>query len=81
MFHATKALLFKDGIKEHSHVCVPYVNETYPELVGCAKVLNSYRLYREKATYGCDIIVNEEEAKAALEHAKAILEKMKALIG
>lgn len=82
MFHATKALLFRDGIKEHSHVCVPiYIKETYPELVGCAKVLDSYRLYREKATYGSDVVVNEEDAKAALEHARAIFEKMTNIIG
>jgi uncharacterized protein (UPF0332 family) len=82
MFHATKALLFKDGIKEHSHVCVPiYVKETYPELAGIAKVLNSYRLYREKATYGSDVAIDENDAKAALEHARAILEKMKSIIG
>jgi uncharacterized protein (UPF0332 family) len=82
MFHATKALLFRDGIKEHSHVCVPiYVKETYPELAGIAKVLNSYRLYREKATYGSDVAIDENDAKAALEHARAILEKMKSIIG
>jgi uncharacterized protein (UPF0332 family) len=81
MFHASKALLFKDGIKEHSHVCVPiYLKETYPELVSYAKILDSYRLYREKATYGFDAIVNEDDAKAALEHARAILEKMKSVI-
>jgi uncharacterized protein (UPF0332 family) len=82
MFHATKALLFRDGIKEHSHVCVPiYVKETYPELAGIAKVLNSYRLYREKATYGSDVAIDENDAKAALEHARAILKKMNSIIG
>lgn len=81
MFHAAKALLFKDGIKEHSHVCVPiYLKATYPELVSYAKVLDSYRSYREKATYGFDVIVNKDDAKAALEDARAILEKIKSMI-
>ena len=53
MFHAAKALLFRDGVKEHSHVCVPvYIRETHPELEELANTLDSYRLYREKATYG-----------------------------
>lgn len=78
MFHASKALLFIDGIKEHSHICVPiYIKEKYPELSDYAKVLDSYRLYREKATYGSDAVVDEGDATAALEHARAILEKMK----
>ncbi len=81
MFHAMKALLFKDGIKEHSHICVPvYIKETYPELVGYAKVLDSYRLYREKATYGLDAVINESDAKAVLEHARVILKKMESII-
>lgn len=82
MFHAAKALLFKDGIKEHSHVCVPvYIREAHPELEEYANTLDSYRLYREKATYGFDVMINEEEAKGALENAKYILEKMKELTG
>jgi uncharacterized protein (UPF0332 family) len=82
MFHAAKALLFKDGVKEHSHVCVPvYIREAHPELEEYANTLDSYRLYREKATYGFDVMVNEEEAKGALENAKYILEKMKELTG
>jgi tRNA splicing ligase len=34
-----------------------------------------------KLRYGFDVIVNEEEAKASLENARHILEKMKELIG
>ena len=81
MFHAVKALLFKDGVKEHSHICVPvYLREAHPELEEYANTLDSYRLYREKATYGFDSIVNEVEAQAALENGKILLEKMKTLV-
>jgi uncharacterized protein (UPF0332 family) len=81
MFHASKALLFRDGIKEHSHICVPiYVKETYPELAELARILDSYRLYREKATYGSDVTIYENDAKAALENAKYILGKMRKII-
>ena len=33
MFHAARAILFMDGIKERSHECIPvYLKEKYPEL-------------------------------------------------
>ncbi len=33
MFHAARAILFRDGIKERSHECIPvYLKEKYPEL-------------------------------------------------
>jgi len=33
MFHAARSLLFRDGIKERSHICtVSYLRETYPRL-------------------------------------------------
>jgi uncharacterized protein (UPF0332 family) len=81
MFHAAKALLFMDGVKEHSHICVPvYLREVHPELGEYANMLDAYRLYREKATYGFGVSVSEVEAKAALENAKLIIEKMQTLI-
>jgi len=31
MFHAARAILFRDGIKERSHECIPvYIVEKYP---------------------------------------------------
>lgn len=33
MFHAARSMLFRDGIKERSHICIPlYIKERYPEL-------------------------------------------------
>lgn len=81
MFHATRAVLFRDGIKEHGHVCVPiYIRETYPELEAYANILDSYRLLREKAAYGLDVDISEQEAREALNNARDMLEKMKGLI-
>ncbi|CAJ36790.1 HEPN domain-containing protein [Methanocella arvoryzae] len=81
MFHAAKALLFMDGVKEHSHICVPvYLREAHPDLEEYANTLDAYRLFREKATYGFGVNVSGIEAKAALENAKLIIEKIQALI-
>jgi len=42
MFHAARALLFRDGIKERSHLCiVSYLKETYPQLKRLANQLDS----------------------------------------
>jgi len=81
MFHAARAVLFRDGLKEHSHVCVPiYISVTYPELEAYANILDSYRLLREKAAYGLDVEISEREAREALNNARDMLEKMKNVI-
>ncbi len=78
MFHAARAILFRDGIKERSHECIPvYLKEKYPELETLANILDSYRRFRHDAIYGLDFAIDEKEAKAALNSAKEILEKNK----
>ncbi len=81
MFHAARAIFFRDGIKERSHECIPvYLKEKYPELETQANVLDSYRRFRHDAIYGLDFVMDEEEAQAALDSAKDILEKMKIFV-
>lgn len=78
MFHASRAILFRDGIKERSHECIPvYLKERYPELETQANILDSYRRFRHDAIYGLDFVMDEEEARTALESAKDFLEKIK----
>ena len=82
MFHAARAILFRDGIKERSHECIPvYLKEKYPELETLANILDSYRRFRHDAIYGLDFVMDEEEAQAALESAKEFLEKIRLVIG
>jgi len=39
MFHAARAILFRDGIKERSHECIPvYIVEKHPELETLANI-------------------------------------------
>lgn len=55
MFHAARAILFRDGVKERSHECIPvYLEEKYPELESLANLLDSYRRFRHDAIYGLD---------------------------
>ena len=82
MFHAARAILFRDGIKERSHECIPvYLKEKYPELETLANILDSYRRFRHDAIYGLDFVMDEEEAQAALDSAKGFLEKIRRFMG
>jgi uncharacterized protein (UPF0332 family) len=82
MFHSARAILFRDGIKERSHECIPvYLKEKYPQLETLANILDSYRRFRHNAIYGLDFAIDDKEAKAALDSAKEILEKIKIFFG
>jgi uncharacterized protein (UPF0332 family) len=81
MFHAARAILFMDGIKERSHECIPvYLKDKYPELETLANILDSYRRFRHDAIYGLDFIIDEEEARMALDSAKELLEQIRIFV-
>jgi len=81
MFHAARAILFKDGIKERSHECIPlYLKANYPELESLANTLDQYRLFRHSAIYGLDFNDDPDEGKEALESANELLEKIEDVI-
>ena len=81
MFHAARAILFRDGVKERSHECIPiYLNERYPELERIANTLDSYRRFRHNVIYGLDMTLNETEARAALDSARELLEEVRKIM-
>lgn len=81
MFHAARALLFKDGIKERSHECVPkYLKEKYKDIGMYANVLDTYRRFRHSAIYGLDVVLDEDEARTALNSAKEFLNIVESII-
>ncbi|MEF3245623.1 MAG: HEPN domain-containing protein [Caldisericaceae bacterium] len=44
MFHAARAILYRDGFKERSHIClIEYIREKYPKLNDFLKILDTYR--------------------------------------
>ena len=70
MFHAARSLLFMDGIKERSHVCIVlYLNSKYPKLDHHIRVLDSYRRFRHTALYALDVRIGANEAEVALKLA------------
>lgn len=81
MFHAARGLLFKDGVKERSHVCIPvYIREKYPQLGKFADALDSYRIFRHRTIYGLEILIDRVEAEEALGTAKEFIERMEKLV-
>jgi uncharacterized protein (UPF0332 family) len=84
MFHAAKAILFRDGVREKSHACVVvYLLEKYGKEgkipLHLINSLNSLRIERHDIVYGFDFVASKEDAKVAIENAKeflAVVEKM-----
>lgn len=74
MFHTFRALLFMDGIKERSHVCMlEYVKEKFPLLKDLAKEADAYRRFRHTALYGLEVLVSKDDAMAAVKLAEKII--------
>jgi len=81
MFHTARSLLFKDGFKERSHIClIQYIREKYPQLKGLANQMSHYRTARHTVLYGLDVIETKSDAESALETAQEFLKEVKPLV-
>jgi uncharacterized protein (UPF0332 family) len=81
MFHAARSLLYRDGIKERSHLCViAYLQETYPNLKTLALQLDTYRRNRHNSCYALDFLVSDNEAVKAIEDAQSFYQKIQKII-
>lgn len=81
MFHSARALLFRDGIKERSHLCiVSYLRETYPKLRSLSNQLDAYRRNRHNTLYALDFLISDNEAQQAIEDAKQFNKQIKVMI-
>jgi len=84
MLHTARALVFKDNIKERSHVCVVlYLKEKYrenPSVVKYLNILDSYRISRHEVVYRGGY-VSREEASDTIEDAKDFLKLAGEILG
>ncbi len=87
MFHASRALLYKDGVKERSHYCLcEYVKEKYRGIIETKYLveLNILRSQRHQVLYGDEDVVRKEvvevEAESAISLAGGFLESVKKLL-
>ena len=78
VFHGVKALLYQDGVKEKSHVCVSlYFKEKYINQVPNAQLdlLDRLRDVRHESQYGLEeVMLDPDQIKHWLEEAKDLLE-------
>jgi len=85
MFHAARAVLFKDGFREKSHYCVArYLEERYANLGKLSHIvvdlLDRMRSLRHEDLYELDFFATKEDAEEAVENAKIVIEKLEKLI-
>lgn len=81
MFHSSRALLFKDGINERSHICIViYLKEKYPKLREFANTLDFYRRSRHSIIYGLDILTTEVDAEGSVKSAQDLLDEVRKIM-
>lgn len=87
LFDAARAILFRDGFRERSHVCVVrYLEAKYAKELGgdTLILLDEYRVKRHKTVYESDYYPTEEEVQHIVQFAEkfvAQIEKLASLKG
>lgn len=86
MFHASRALLFKDGYMEKSHYClIEFVKEKYIKngLIDSkfSFLLNNAKEERHEVLYGLERTETKKDAEDVLETARDYLQEVKKIIG
>lgn len=83
LFDAARALLFRDGYRERSHVCVVrYLEAQYMNQLGEDMIilLDEYRDKRHKVVYASDYYPTEEEAANFVVFAEKFVAKIKEIM-
>ena len=82
MFHAARAILYRDGIQEKSHYAIyVYLKEKYEhELEDSLFELNAAREQRHQGTYGLDYEFDKSDAEHIVSEAKKFILKAKRIL-
>jgi uncharacterized protein (UPF0332 family) len=85
MFHAARAILFRDRVTEKSHVClVEYVRQEYSKkgLIseGYVNSLDRMRTDRHEAIYGLETSVTGTQADHAINQCREFIGAVRKLI-
>ena len=83
IFHSARALLFKKGYTERSHICVILAlkefYKTNNELIDLLNTFDKIRISRHNIQYGGELI-DKEEAVFVYDFGRQFLEKIKKII-
>jgi len=83
MFHASRALLYPDGLQEKSHYAVYiYLNEKYSNMIS-KELLNAFFNYqkeRHDVLYGFNSDFSKEDAEDAVLYAEDFLYEIRRII-
>lgn len=83
MFHASRALLYRDGIQEKSHFAIyVYLKEKYSDKIPLhiMNFLNIHRTERHEAMYGLEYKPQKEDALTALDDARVFVGEFEKLL-
>lgn len=83
MFHAARAVLYKDGIQEKSHYAISvYLKEKYAKTVPLPtlNLLDIHRNERHEALYGLEYTPEKNEAQIALTDAHEFIRAIKTIV-
>lgn len=80
MFHAARALLYKEGIQEKSHYAISvYLKEKYSKKIPLPVInfLEIHRKERHEAIYGLEYQPEKKDAELALQDAEIFIREIK----
>ena len=84
IFHASRAILFRDGIREKSHYCIGVYLEAYQEKGLLEErwtlLFNRMRNSRHAGQYSFQTTPTHDEAESSIKSAKAFINRIKRLL-
>lgn len=83
MFHASRALLYRDGIQEKSHFAIfIYLKEKYASKIpiNVLNFLNIHRIERHETMYGLEYDPKIDDAKTAMEDARTFVKEIERIL-
>ena len=84
VFHGVKALLYQDGVREKSHICVSlYFKAQYINQVPSAQLdlLDRLRDVRHESQYGLEeVMLDQDQIKDWLQEAKDLLRAIEKIL-
>lgn len=81
MFHSARALLYREGVKERSHLCIGiYIRKKHPQYKELANIFDSYRKSRHTTLYSLEYLIIKEDAEKAIRDAEYFLKIVKRIL-